>query len=129
MQKQERLVAQPWAMHIDEVFERLETNASGLSENEAEKRLIGYGKNIFHSREKKSPLSIFLKQFISPLIFLKHFTGNMQSNLLQIAAYCFFHGFLTGVDQQKTQEGQRDDHKTQNNKKNLLPQTPGYPLV
>ncbi len=63
-------IEQPWAKAVNEAIEKLESTDIGLSEAEAEERLSIYGKNIFQNKEKKSPLSIFLKQFVSPLIFL-----------------------------------------------------------
>ncbi len=63
-------IKQPWAFSGDEVIKMLETENSGISEKEALARGVKYGQNIFHSKEKKSIISLFLKQFTSPLIFL-----------------------------------------------------------
>lgn len=66
MQKIEQL----WAMSVDEALRVLNAKEGGLDEVEAEKRLASYGSNTFRAREKKSPFGLFLKQFLSPLIFL-----------------------------------------------------------
>ncbi len=63
-------IKQPWAFSVEEVIKMLETNELGISEEEAVKRLAVYGKNSFNKKEKKSAIGLFLKQFISPLIFL-----------------------------------------------------------
>lgn len=65
-----QLVKQPWAINTEEVWNSLGARPEGLTEKEAEARLREFGKNIFHTKEKKSFISIFLKQFVSPLIFL-----------------------------------------------------------
>jgi Ca2+-transporting ATPase len=61
---------QIWSLPEQEIFEVLQTSKTGLTEEEAKRRLAKYGKNTFQSKEKKSVVGIFLKQFISPLIFL-----------------------------------------------------------
>lgn len=57
-------------MPAEEVLQMLSTSHGGLSEDEAERRLVAYGRNTFHKSDKKSALSIFLKQLASPLIFI-----------------------------------------------------------
>ncbi len=61
---------QIWSFDKEKAFQSLNTSEKGLSENEANFRLKGYGTNTFHNKEKKSAISIFFKQFKSPLIFL-----------------------------------------------------------
>ena len=63
-------VKQPWSFSVSEVLEALQTSEKGISDKEAETRLSKYGRNTFHQKSKLSPVSLFLKQFISPLIFL-----------------------------------------------------------
>ncbi|MES2437108.1 MAG: HAD-IC family P-type ATPase [Patescibacteria group bacterium] len=60
----------PWAQEPQEVFTYLQTSNEGISSAEADKRIEKFGTNIFHSKEKIKVVSIFLKQFASPLIFL-----------------------------------------------------------
>lgn len=63
-------ISQFWAFTVEESLEKLQTKPEGLSEEEAGQRLASYGSNTFRTREKKSPFGLFLKQFLSPLIFL-----------------------------------------------------------
>jgi Ca2+-transporting ATPase len=61
----------PWSDSLDQLEQSLETNfASGLTEEEAQKRLKISGENIFESNKKKSALSILMRQFTSPLILI-----------------------------------------------------------
>jgi Ca2+-transporting ATPase len=56
---------------LEEVERELEADAeSGLSQEEAEKRLKDEGKNVIESNEEVSPLEIFLDQFNDFLIYL-----------------------------------------------------------
>lgn len=63
-------IIQPWSIPTDEVLTGLDTSHKGITDKEAEARILKYGTNTFHNKEKKSIISLFLKQFISPLIFL-----------------------------------------------------------
>ncbi|NYT07818.1 MAG: cation-transporting P-type ATPase [Methanomicrobiales archaeon] len=54
----------------DEVLERLHSSRSGLTSDEAERRLGIYGPNTLTEEEKASRLRIFLRQFRSVLIFI-----------------------------------------------------------
>ncbi len=54
----------PWyALHSDEVYQRLETKPEGLSQDEAAKRLDQFGLNELKASGKTSALSILLEQF------------------------------------------------------------------
>jgi Ca2+-transporting ATPase len=64
------LKVEGWSADINDIYDALQTSASGLSEKDISNREAAYGKNIFKNREKKSALTIFLKQFTSPLIFI-----------------------------------------------------------
>lgn len=61
---------QIWSFSKEKSLESLNSSLSGLTEEEVLSRLEKYGTNTFHNKEKKSAISIFLKQFKSPLIFL-----------------------------------------------------------
>ena len=65
-----QIITQPWALSAAEVVEKLETTLVGITDKEAKVRLIKHGSNTFHSKEKINIISLFLKQFINPLIFL-----------------------------------------------------------
>ncbi len=60
----------PWASSTQEIIGDLRSSPSGISDREAETRINQYGSNTFHNREKARPILLFLKQFLSPLIFL-----------------------------------------------------------
>jgi len=48
----------------------LRTTRSGLSEAAARDRLLQYGPNVLKPKRKASPLLVFLRQFLSPLIYI-----------------------------------------------------------
>ena len=54
----------------EEVLKRLGTNRTGLSEEEAEKRLEVYGENILKEQEEMPWWQIFLGQFKDLLVML-----------------------------------------------------------
>ncbi len=58
------------ASEVAEALERLETNTSGLSQEEAESRLKQYGFNELAAVGKISPLTILFRQFKSILILI-----------------------------------------------------------
>ncbi len=58
------------SLHIEEVYEKLCTSPAGLSETEAEQRLIQYGKNELPAKKPPGPGVLFLRQFKSPLIYI-----------------------------------------------------------
>jgi Ca2+-transporting ATPase len=76
-----QIVLQPWSEEKEEVLRALSTSHTGLSLEESKKRLKEFGSNIFHSKEKKSIFSIFIKQFRSPLIFLLLGAGLLSGTL------------------------------------------------
>lgn len=65
-----QITIEPWALSVIQVIEGLHTEQTGLTEKEAQGRLHKYGNNTFHSKEKINIVSIFFRQFLSPLIFL-----------------------------------------------------------
>jgi P-type Ca2+ transporter type 2C len=68
--EQLEIVSNPWAIPKEEVLSRLDSFEKGIREEEAKKRFEKYGSNTFHTNERVSIPSLFLKQFLSPLIFL-----------------------------------------------------------
>jgi Ca2+-transporting ATPase len=97
---------------IEEVLEILETDFLGLSQEEAEKRLIKYGKNIL-PEEKKSFWFIFLKQFknifnivlffaLFLTLFLNKFTDSIV--IILIILVNVFIGFFFEIRAEKTLE-------------------------
>ena len=64
------ITPQPWALSTEATLLSLETTPTGLVDKEVATRLVKYGSNTFHNKEKINVISLFLKQFLSPLIFL-----------------------------------------------------------
>ena len=63
--------SEPWhATPTDDVFSALATDETGLSSNEAKRRLSEYGTNDIHEAERTSALNLLASQFRDPLIYL-----------------------------------------------------------
>jgi Ca2+-transporting ATPase len=57
-------------LSTEETLKTLQSDRSGLSESEAQRRLHEYGPNELTEKGKTSPLLVFLRQFASPLIYI-----------------------------------------------------------
>ncbi len=65
------IVEQNWhSLRRDEVLKTLDSRPSGLSTVEATTRLRQYGPNQLKGRKKVPPVIVFLRQFLSPLIYV-----------------------------------------------------------
>ena len=53
-----------------DIFEELNTSSQGLTKEEAEKRMVEYGKNILPQKPKDSILKIFFNEFKDPIVIL-----------------------------------------------------------
>ena len=53
------------------VLEKLNTRVSGLTDKEAKERLAQYGYNELEENKKESYLQVFLRQFKSPIIYVR----------------------------------------------------------
>jgi Ca2+-transporting ATPase len=100
------------SLKIEEVLEILETDFLGLSQEEAEKRLAKFGRNIL-PEEKKSLWFIFLKQFknifnivlffaLVLTLFLNKFTDSIV--IILIILVNVFIGFFFEIRAEKTLE-------------------------
>lgn len=58
------------SLEINEIFSKLKTAKSGLSFDEAKKRLEKYGPNKLPEEKKLTKIKIFFNQFKSPLIYI-----------------------------------------------------------
>lgn len=66
-----RLVADgPHAVSVDDVCAALDTNARGLTSPEAHERLTRFGRNELPQAEAPGAARVFLRQFLSPLIYI-----------------------------------------------------------
>jgi len=64
-------VAKQWhGLTADEALQALNSRRSGLSETEAKTRLLQYGLNELKTKKKTLPIVVFLRQFLSPLIYV-----------------------------------------------------------
>ena len=54
----------------DEILYSLNSRVIGLTESEAKERLTKYGVNELKAKKKTPPVIVFLKQFLSPLIYV-----------------------------------------------------------
>lgn len=100
------------SLKIEETLEILETDFLGLSQEEAEKRLAKFGRNIL-PEEKKSFLFIFLKQFKNIFnlvlvfaLFLTLFLNKITDSIviLLIILVNVFIGFFFEIRAEKTLE-------------------------
>jgi Ca2+-transporting ATPase len=65
------LPTSPWSDTIENTLDTLHSSQdTGLTAKVAEQRLQEYGQNIFETAKIKSPFTIFLNQFVSPLIII-----------------------------------------------------------
>ena len=55
---------------VDELYNRLETRESGLTDEEVKKRLEKYGENKLIEQKKKSNIALFLGQFADFMVIL-----------------------------------------------------------
>ncbi|MEM3377399.1 MAG: magnesium-translocating P-type ATPase [Candidatus Bathyarchaeia archaeon] len=68
----------------DELFTRLNTSLSGLSSEEAEKRLRIYGRNELAKKKKRAAIVEFLSHFRSPLIIILMIAGLISGFLGEV---------------------------------------------
>lgn len=59
-----------YSFSIDQVYESLETGKDGLSKEEAKRRLERFGPNKLPEAKKFSALTLFVRQFKNPLIYI-----------------------------------------------------------
>ena len=59
-----------WSVPIDRVLAQLETTSTGLTGEEAQKRLATYGPNRLAQGKRFSAFSLFLAQFTSPIVLI-----------------------------------------------------------
>ncbi len=62
---------EPWHnLSSHEALEVLDSRRSGLNEPEVKERFLHYGPNELKGRKKTPPILVFLRQFLSPLIYV-----------------------------------------------------------
>lgn len=70
-----------WSLGHDELFKLTESSSTGLSSNDAAKKLAKIGLNVLSSKGKTSPLNLFLSQFHSPIILILLFATGLSAVL------------------------------------------------
>lgn len=97
------------SLTIEETFEKLDTSQEGISSKEAERRINIFGKNLLKD-EKTSNISIFLKQFKDPVIYilifasiLAFYIGDIKDFFL-IIGIVFINSFLGFWQELKTEK-------------------------
>ena len=56
--------------YLEQIYKELDTNKNGLNSQEAKERITRYGLNELKEARKISALSIFLRQFKSPIVWI-----------------------------------------------------------
>jgi len=64
-----------WSLSPNEVLEALNSDPSGLSGAEAERRLVSVGPNLLRIRERATTAQLFLRQFKNPLVLILFFAA------------------------------------------------------
>ena len=59
-----------WSLQADQLFGGLHSSANGLSQSDAQEILRRNGPNQIRSRERVTPLGLFLNQFKSPIVII-----------------------------------------------------------
>lgn len=95
-------------LSTEEVLEILKSLKSGLSAEEAKKRLKHYGRNKLTEEKPPSPLIIFLRQFRSPLIYILVIAGFVTfllkdyTDSIVILGAVFLNAFIGFFQENKT---------------------------
>ncbi len=58
------------SISAETVLQMLDSRRSGLTAGEVKERLVNYGPNELQTKKRTSPILVFLKQFLSPLIYV-----------------------------------------------------------
>ena len=67
-----------WSIAANEMLQRLQTTAQGLTTDEARARLTRYGANLLKPKKKSDALTLLLSQFKSPLILILFFATGLS---------------------------------------------------
>ena len=59
-----------WTLSSDDAFSQLETTIGGLTQDEAEKRLVRFGANLLKPKKKTDTVTLLINQFRSPLVLI-----------------------------------------------------------
>ncbi|PWJ84351.1 Mg2+-importing ATPase [Mesorhizobium loti] len=68
-----------WSIETNDLLRRLKTSALGLATSEAASRLAKFGQNTPASRSGTSALTVFVRQFRSPLVLILIFAATVSA--------------------------------------------------
>jgi P-type Mg2+ transporter len=70
-----------WSKPIDEIAESVNSSMNGLSEKDARAVLLRVGPNRLQSKQRVTPLGLFLNQFKSPIVLILIFATAISAIL------------------------------------------------
>ena len=100
------------SLSVDELFGRLTTSLSGLTSEEAEKRLALYGRNELARGHEHSAIREFLMHFKSPLVIILLVAAIISGILGEVAHFVIIFA-MPGIVPSKV-EGQNGELATLN---------------
>ena len=59
-----------WTLSSEDALNQLGTNVTGLTQDEAQKRLVRFGANLLKPKKKTDTLTLLINQFRSPLVLI-----------------------------------------------------------
>ncbi len=81
-------------LSVDEVFDRLETSSQGLAADQAEARQVRYGRNVIPDRPGPGVISLVVRQFRNPLIYVLLIAGAVALAVQEVVDAIFIFGVL-----------------------------------
>ena len=76
-------------MNIEDIYKKYNTTKNGISTEEAESRILKYGKNILPEEKLESIFLIFIKQFMDPLTYILILASIISIFVNEITDACF----------------------------------------
>lgn len=73
--EQNKRIAPFWSLSASKLFEQLQTNQQGLTDDEAKQRLSQYGANRLKPPKRSDAVSLLLAQFKSPIVLILIFAA------------------------------------------------------
>jgi Mg2+-importing ATPase len=67
-----------WSVPSFELLQQLQTTPQGLTSDEAQQRLLGYGSNLLKPKKKSDALTLLFAQFKSPIILILIFAAGLS---------------------------------------------------
>ncbi|MDR3647172.1 MAG: magnesium-translocating P-type ATPase [Candidatus Babeliales bacterium] len=112
-----------WNLSLDELYKELASSKNGLSSIEADSRLKKFGYNEITKEKRESAISIFIRQFKNPLLWilifctiLSYFTGDHLEAILILSMIVLYSllGFFQEYKTAKTFELLKQYTKSKN---------------